>query len=161
MNCINIEKMFDRYLDITTTGDEKYHIEKKKVYINDSSEFYGDKYIVTSHVLNDNNLYVLSEIYSLEDKRLRYLYDKYTNVKVVETIEKDEDGNEYHISVIETYEDKKTLIGSIGNISRIDSDKLMEANERNKQKKDNILRLILKPKFEQNMKNTNNESYAA
>lgn len=161
MNNVNIEKMFDQYLDITTTNEENYHIEKKKVYINDSSEFYGDKYVVTSHMLDNNNLYVLNEIYSLEDKRLRYLYDKYTNVKLVETIEKDEDGTERHITVIEAYKSKKTLIGSIGGITRIDSDKIKELKEKNKQRKDNILKLILKPKFEHNNKNTTNESCAA
>jgi hypothetical protein len=161
MNNLNIEKMFDKYLDITTVDEKEYHIEKKKVYINDSSEFYGDKYVVTSHMLNGNNLYVLSEIYSFEDKRLRYLYDKYTNVKLVETIEKDEGGSERHITVIENYSGKQTLIGSIGNISRINSDIIDQEQEKNKQKKENILKLILKPKYEENKIESVNNSLAA
>lgn len=145
MTNIEIEKLFDKYLSITTSNEEKYKIEKKKMYINDSSQFYGKKYVVTSDKLNNQNLYILRKIYSLEDNRLRYCYERYTNVKLVKTIEKKDDNSEERILVIEDYNDKKVLIGSIGNIKRIDSDKLDEINEK-KQKKNGLLKLLtLKP----------------
>lgn len=150
MKNIEIQNLFDKYLDITTTNDEKYKIEKKKIYINDSSSFYGQKYVVTYDKLNKKNLYILKEIYSLESNRLRYSYERYTNVKLVDTIEKKEDNKEERLLVIESYDDKKVLIGSIGSIRRIDSDKLDEINNCKKQKKDGILRLILKPREDKN-----------
>lgn len=142
---IDIDKLFDKHLDIITNETDRIHIEKKKIYINDFSEFYGEKYIVTSDKFNKKNLYILKEIYSLDNNRLRYLYERYTNVLLVDTIEKKEDGSEERVTVIEYYDDKKSLIGSIGNINRIDSDKL---NEVYNSKHNKILKLILKPKRE-------------
>lgn len=142
MKNIDIEKLFDKYLIITTSKEDKFNIKKENIYINDSSEsYYGQRYIVTSDKLNNKNLYVLRNIYSLEDNRLRYSYDKYINVKIVNTIEKMEDNSEEKLLVVETYEKKETLIGSIGNIRRIDSDKLPAEEKKN----NNILKLILKP----------------
>ena len=86
---IDISKLFDKYLTITTNDNTTIYIEKQPIYINDSSEYYGQRYIVTSDKLNKKNLYVLREIYSLDKKRLRYLYEKYTDVTLVNTIEKD------------------------------------------------------------------------
>lgn len=154
MKNIDIENLFDEYLDITTIDDEKYRIEKKKIYINDSSSFYGQKYVIMSEKLNKKNLYILRKIYSLENNRLRYSYDEYANAKLVNTIEKTEDDQEERLLVIENYDNKNDneigMIGSIGNIKRIDSDKLDEINENKKQKKNGILRLILKPIEERN-----------
>ena len=138
---INISKLFDKYLTITTNDNTTIYIEKQPIYINDSSEYYGQRYIVTSDKLNKKNLYVLREIYSLDKKRLRYLYEKYTDVTLVNTIEKDENNNESALTVVECYKDKETLIGSIGNIRRIDSDILKE--KENKNGKNKILQLIL------------------
>ena len=138
---IDISKLFDKYLTITTNDNTTIYIEKQPIYINDSSEYYGQRYIVTSDKLNKKNLYVLREIYSLDKQRLRYLYEKYTDVTLVNTIEKDEDNNESALTVVECYKDKETLIGSIGNIRRIDSDILKE--KENKNGKNKILQLIL------------------
>lgn len=138
---IDISKLFDKYLTITTNDNTTIYIEKQPIYINDSSEYYGQRYIVTSDKLNKKNLYVLREIYSLDKKRLRYLYEKYTDVTLVNTIEKDENNNESALTVVECYKDKETLIGSIGNIRRIDSDILKE--KENKNGKNKILQLIL------------------
>lgn len=138
---IDISKLFDKYLTITTNDNTTIYIEKQPIYINDSSEYYGQRYIVTSDKLNKKNLYVLREIYSLDKKRLRYLYEKYTDVTLVNTIEKDENNNESSLTVVECYKDKETLIGSIGNIRRIDSDILKE--KENKNGKNKILQLIL------------------
>lgn len=142
MKNIDIEKLFDKYLIITTSKEDKFNIKKENIYINDSSEsYYGQRYVVTSDKLNNKNLYILRNIYSLEDNRLRYSYDKYSNVKIVNTIEKMEDNSEKKLLVVETYEKKETLIGSIGNIRRIDSDKLQKEEKKN----NNIFKLILKP----------------
>ena len=138
---IDISKLFDKYLTITTNDNTTIYIEKQPIYINDSSEYYGQRYIVTSDKLNKKNLYVLREIYSLDKKRLRYLYEKYTDVTLVNTIEKDENNNESALTVVECYKNKETLIGSIGNIRRIDSDILKE--KENKNGKNKILQLIL------------------
>ena len=138
---INISKLFDKYLTITTNDNTTIYIEKQPIYINDSSEYYNQRYIITSDKLKKKNLYVLREIYSLDKKRLRYLYEKYTDVTLVNTIEKDENNNESALTVVECYKDKETLIGSIGNIRRIDSDILKE--KENKNGKNKILQLIL------------------
>lgn len=140
---IDIKKLFNEFLDVTTIDNKTYHIINKKIYINDSSYYYGKKYVVTSNELNTKNLYILKEIYSLEDNRLRYLYTKYTNVNLIKTIETDLKGNESSILVLDDYTSKKELIGSIGNIKYINSDKIERINE-NKRKKD-IFKLILKP----------------
>ena len=142
MTNIDIEKLFDKYLYITAQG-EKYKVYKENMYINNSSSFYGQKYIITSDKLNNNNLYILRKIYSLEDNRLRYSYEVYTNVKLVKTIEKKDNNIEESILVIESYDEKKVLIGSIGNIKRIDSDILDETNN-TKNNGNKILR-FLKP----------------
>ena len=149
MTNIDIKNLYDKYLFITTTNGSKYKIEKKNIYINDSSSFYGDRYILKSDKDN-KDLYILHEIYSLEDNRLRFCYEVYKNVKLVTTIEKDEDNNERNILVVETYDNnsKQVLIGSIGNIARIDSDKIDELNTK---KNNGILRLVLKPKDKENL----------
>lgn len=140
---IDISKLFDKYLEITANRTDKIRVEKKKIYINDSSEYYGERYIVTSDKFNKRNLYILREIYSLDNNRLRYLYERYNDVKLVETIETKEDGFEEKITVVEYYKEKKSLIGSIGNIKKIDSDILKENDNK---KHNRILKLILKPK---------------
>lgn len=127
---IDIENLFNEYLDVTTSDNKVFHINKKQIYINDSSSYYGKKYIVTSDEFNRKNLYILNEIYSLEDNRLRYLYTRYTDVKLVNTIEINSNGNEIPIMVLESYDKKNDGISSIGNIKRIDSDKIDEMNKK-------------------------------
>ena len=82
---------------------------------------------------NDNNVYVIKEIYSYEDKRLRYSYDKYEDVKCYETIERLDSGEESNIFVIETFSKKTTLIGSLGNIKHMNSD-INESKEKTSEK---------------------------
>ena len=136
---MDINKYFDNYLDITTKDGKTIHIERKNVYINDSSQF--NRYINIIH--KGKNIIILREIYSFDDKRLRYSYDEYVNPKIYNTYEKDVDGAETPITVLESYNEKKNKIGSIGNINKIESDK-----EKTKEKsKTKILRLF-KPKFE-------------
>lgn len=149
MNIVDIKSLFDNYLKITTDENEIIHIEKKKIYINDSSNYYGECYIVTSDKYKKENMYILRDIYSLEDKRLRYLYEKFTDVKLVNTIEKTESGEEKSITVVECYRKHEQKIGSIGNIARIDSDKI---NARRKNK--NMFGLVLN-------RNKDNELLAA
>lgn len=131
---MDINKYFDNYLDITTKDGKTIHIEKKNVYINDSSQTSGNINIIRR---KNNNIVVLKEVYSYEDKRLRYSYDEYTNPKVFDTYEINESGEEIPITVIETYNEKQTKIGSIGNIRKVDSDKEFVTN-----KKPKILQLL-------------------
>ncbi len=140
---MDVNKLFDNYLDVTTSDNKVVHIKKKKIYINDSSNYYGKKYIVTSKDFNKENLDILNEIYSLEGNRLRYQFTRYTDINLVNTIEINSNGNEVPIMVLESYKKKDDYISSIGNIKRIDSDKIDEINK-NKKKKD-IFKLILKP----------------
>ncbi len=144
---MNIDKIFDKNLDITTKEGKTYHIEKKETYIHGYSSFIGEAKVM----LKDNNLYVLKEVYSYDNNRLRYSYNKYENVKAFNSYEKCIDGTEKPILVIENYEKMNTYIGSIGNITKINSDKLDQINENTKEKP-LILKLLKK-----NKKNENNE----
>ena len=141
---MDINKYFDNYLDITTKDGKIIHIEKKNVYINDSSQISGNINIIRRK--KNNNIIVLKEIYSYEDKRLRYSYNEYTDPKVFDTYEINESGEEVPITVIETYSEKQTKIGSIGNIRKVNSDKEFVTN-----KKPKILKL-LKPKIDKKIK---------
>lgn len=141
---MDINKYFDNYLDITTKDGKTIHIEKKNVYINDSSQISGNINIIRRK--NNNNIIVLKEVYSYEDKRLRYSYNEYTDSKVFDTYEINESGEEVPITVIETYSEKQTKIGSIGNIRKVNSDKEFVTN-----KKPKILKL-LKPKNDKKLK---------
>lgn len=140
---MDINKYFDNYLDITTKDGKTIHIEKKNVYINDSSQISGNINIIRR---KNNNIVVLKEVYSYEDKRLRYSYNEYTNPKVFDTYEINESGEEVPITVIETYNEKQTKIGSIGNIRKVNSDKEFVTNKKTK-----ILQL-LKPKTDKKIK---------
>ncbi len=140
---MDINKYFDNYLDITTKDGKTIHIEKKNVYINDSSQISGNINIIRR---KNNNIIVLKEVYSYEDKRLRYSYNEYTNPKVFDTYEINESGEEVPITVIETYSEKQTKIGSIGNIRKVNSDKEFVTNKKTK-----ILKL-LKPKTDKKIK---------
>lgn len=140
---MDINKYFDNYLDITTKDGKTIHIEKKNVYINDSSQISGNINIIRR---KNNNIIVLKEVYSYEDKRLRYSYNEYTDPKVFDTYEINESGEEVPITVIETYNEKQTKIGSIGNIRKVNSDKEFVTNKKTK-----ILQL-LKPKTDKKIK---------
>ena len=136
---MDIINYFDNYLDITTKDGKTIHIEKKNVYINDSSQFNGNINIIHKR----NNIVILREVYSFDDKRLRYSYDEYTNPKIYDTYEKDEDGSEKPITVIESYKERKNKIGSIGDIKSTKTDR--DEQEQVKSKKPKILQL-LRPK---------------
>ena len=120
---MNINKLFDKYLDITTKDDKKYHIEYVDILIHDALTLSGKANIMKK----GNNVYLINEVYSLEKNRLRYSYIKFEDVKAYTTIERHEDGTETPIYIIETFKDKKINIGSIGNIKNITSDKIEKA----------------------------------
>ena len=137
---MNINKLFNEYLDITTKDNKTVHIEKKNIIIHDSFDFYGDANLI----FKGNNIHIIKEVYSLEKNRLRYSYLKAENVKAYNTIEKHEDGSETPIFVIENFDKLTTHIGSIGNIKNITSDKIEEIN--NKTNKPLILKLLRRNK---------------
>ena len=121
-----LNKYFDNYMDITTKEDKKYHIEKTQILVHGIPSFNGEANIYRKK----GNIYIIKEVYSLEKNRLRYSYVKLSDVKAYDTIEKHEDGTETPILVVESFYDIKTLIGSIGNIKKIDSDKLNKTNDK-------------------------------
>ena len=76
---MNINKFFNEYLDITTDDDKTMHIENKYAYIINSSHNNPDYNGHINMSKKNNNIYVLNEVYSLENNRLRYSYIKYEN----------------------------------------------------------------------------------
>lgn len=130
---VNIDKIFDKWLDIITEN-KVYHIEKKKIFINDGlSSFYGEAKIMQK----ENNIYILDNIYSYDDgeNRLRYSYAKVVPKKSFEIIEY-ENGKESPILVIESYYyySKIKDIGSIGGIEKLNSDKITNVTAKSDQK---------------------------
>ncbi len=115
---MNINKHFTDNLYIITNNNKEFHIEKKNIYINDSSLFTGYANIIK----NGNNLTILREVFPFDGNRIRYFCDEYINVKMFSTIEINESGEEVQIAVIEDYDSKTTKIKSIGNIKKIISD---------------------------------------
>ena len=111
------DKLFNDYLIISTSDEKKYEIKKKKVFIHNSSL----EYKIADIMIKDGNIYIIKEIYSYEDNRIRFSYDQYTDVKAFDTIEIEE-GKEVPIMVIEKYGHVKTFVGSIGNIKSLSSD---------------------------------------
>lgn len=137
--------MFDKKLEITTDNDTII-IEKKQILIHGSFSFEGEAYVMSYLNEKDNkNVYIVREIYSYDDDRLRFSYDVYLNAKAFNTIERVEEGTEVPVFVIESCDDvKRHYIGSIGNIKTLVSDKQPAKQEKNK-----ILELIRKNKSEQ------------
>ena len=125
---MNINKLFDKYLDITTKDDKTYRIEHKNVLICDANTLYGKINVLEMN----NNIYIIKEVYSLENNILRYSYIEYNSPKYYTSIEKHDDGNETPIFVIESFKSKKTHIGSINNIKNINSDKIEKINNKYK-----------------------------
>ena len=140
---MNIDKYFDKKLEITTK-DKTYNIEKVQLFIHDSSSFCGEAYILRE---DSGDLLRIKEVYSLEKNRLRFLYDKFEDPKTYETFEKSEDGStETPIMVIESCKKKTTNIGSIGNIKKINSDRIEKAEDKSKEFQPLILKLLRKNK---------------
>ena len=129
---------FNEHLYITTKENKNYHIEKKQILIHGNFSFTGEANIYRKN----NNIYIIKEVYSLEKNRLRYSYIKLTDVKAYDTIEKHDNGTETSIFVVENYKDCKTLVGSIGNIKNISSDK----EKNNSKDKPLILKLLRRNK---------------
>ena len=125
---MDINKLFNNYLDITTKDNKVTHIERKNIVIHDSNDFYGEANLIKK----GNNIYIIKEVYSLEKNRLRYSYLKIENIKAYNNIEKHDNGIETPIYVIENYDRISTHIGSIGNIKNITSDKIEEINNKSK-----------------------------
>lgn len=126
---MDINKVFDEFLDITTADGKKYHIECKNVLICDTQTLYGKINVLEK----DNTLYIIKEVYSFENNIARGSYIKIENPKAYNTIEKHDDGSETPIYVIESFDSKKTYIGSIRNIKTINSDKIEKINNKYKE----------------------------
>ena len=79
-----LNKLYNKHLDIITQNDNVIHIERKKILIHESPILYGEASIIRKN----NSVYLIKEVYSFEDNRLRYSYDVYDNVKAYDTVEK-------------------------------------------------------------------------
>ncbi|MBP3635155.1 MAG: hypothetical protein J6J17_01670 [Bacilli bacterium] len=136
-----MKKLFDKTLTITTEENKKYTIERKNIFIHG----YSSEYSIADIMKKDNNIYLINEIYSYEDNRIRFSYIKYKNAKSFDTIEKTATGEEVPVMVIERYDTEKNFIGSIGNIVELVTD--LPRKEHNKLKdKQKILKLLRKNK---------------
>ena len=138
---MDINKLFNNYLDITTKDGKSFHIEKKDVLIHAETPITG----IANVYQRKNNVYVITEVYSLEDNRLRYSYIKFEDAKAYNTIEKQNNGKESSVYVIENYSNVTQNVGSIGNIIKLESDKTEKINKKSKDKM-LILRLLQKRK---------------
>ena len=114
-----------------TTPDGCYVLERKRYFIMPHrgvrrvKHKYGNICTITkldenNQKLHLNDVSVISEIYSFDDNRLRFLMDSYKNVKTYDT-EMHDDGKELPITVVEKYDEKKQSIESL-NVIRFDSD---------------------------------------
>ena len=136
-------KLFNKTLNITTKENKKYTIENKNVFIHGSFENYTNADIMQK----DNNIYIIKEIYSYEDDRIRFSYTEFVNAKAYNTIEKDEESREIPVMVIENYDRVNTFIDSIGNITELTSD-LEQENHKELPK---ILKLLRKNKEQEDL----------
>lgn len=135
-------KLFNKTLNITTKENKKYTIENKNVFIHGSLENYTNADIMQK----DNNIYIIKEIYSYEDDRIRFSYIEYVNAKAYNTIEKD-DEREIPVMVIENYDRVNTFIDSIGNITELTSDLEQEKHK----ELPKILKLLRKNKDQEDL----------
>lgn len=135
-------KLFNKTLNITTKENKKYTIENKNVFIHGSLENYTNADIMQK----DNNIYIIKEIYSYEDDRIRFSYTEFVNAKAYNTIEKD-DEREIPVMVIENYDRVNTFIDSIGNITELTSDLEQEKHK----ELPKILKLLRKNKDQEDL----------
>lgn len=126
---MNNNKLLEKYANITTFDGKKYKIRTKNYYISKSN--FGEVLVVKAKDSTNKNLYILKEVYSLDDNRLRFLCDIYKNVNTFSTIEKNINGDEKNIIVLNDYQDYKERIMSIGNIKSIKTD-LINIEEKSK-----------------------------
>ena len=114
-----------------TTPDGCYVLERKRYFImpHRGVRKYKHKYgnICTISKLDENNnklhldnVGVISEIYSFDDNRLRFLMDTYKGIKSYDT-EMHDNGKELPITVVEKYDEKKQSIESL-DVIKFDSD---------------------------------------
>lgn len=135
-------KLFNKTLNITTKENKKYTIENKNVFIHGSLENYTNADIMQK----DNNIYIIKEIYSYEDDRIRFSYTEFVNAKAYNTIEKN-DEKEIPVMVIENYDRVNTFIDSIGNITELTSDIEQEKHK----ELPKILKLLRKNKDQEDL----------
>ena len=144
-NNSNISKLFNSKVDIMSNDNSIYHIRKSRVYIR-KSNYYGKIYTISSNKYNKNNVHIIREFYDNEDDRLRFRMCRLTNVTKFKTIEKLPNGTERKIAVIDNYDESSEYICSIGNIKKIETDKITEIND-NKLSNHKILKLILPKEY--------------
>lgn len=126
---MNNNKLLNKYANITTFDGKKYKIRPKNFYISNNN--FGEVLVVKAKDSSNKNLYILKEVYSLDNNRLRFLCDIYKDVNTFSTIEKNINGEEKRIIVLNDYQDYKERIMSIGNIKSMKTD-LINIEEKSK-----------------------------
>lgn len=125
-------KFFDKYAVITTKDNKKINIKKLRIYVGGKKKYYGKKYIIfpDSEGYQDQ-VHFVDEVYSLDNNILRFLSDTLEKPMIINTIEHSIDNSEEKpITVIQDYEDSKTEILSIPDITRFESDLIVMENEK-------------------------------
>lgn len=118
-------KYLKNYARITTSDNKVFTIKKIRIYIGGKINYYGKQYVIKPENSENNDLKILDEIYSLDEKehRFRFLSDTISNPVIFDTIEHSADNSEEKpIRVIEDYENFKTEIISIPNVVTFESD---------------------------------------
>ena len=114
-----------------TTSDGCYVLERSRFFIMPHrgrkryKHKFGNLCTISKLDKDKNKLHVddvsiISEIYSFDDNRLRFLMDTYKDAKVFDT-EMHDNGKELPITVIEKYDDKKQSIRSL-DVLKFESD---------------------------------------
>ena len=153
-----MNKLFNKTATITTSNNDKYEIKSSRYFIMPKrgkkryKHRYGNACTITKlnpneETLKVNDISFIGEIYSFENNRIRFLEDKYIGVNSFDT-EMHDNGKELPITVIETYDDKKQTISSIGDIIEFKSD----IPEQSYKLEIKILKLLLKNKEGNNKK---------
>ena len=122
---------FKKRATITTNIDEKYLLEKNRFFImphrgiKKYKHKYGNACTITkldpiTGEFNSKDVSFITEVYSFDDNRLRFLMDTYKDAKKFDT-ELHDNGKELPITVIEDSEGKYQTIESIS-VRNLDSD---------------------------------------
>lgn len=138
----NYAKMFDKQADIITLDNSKYQIRKVRLY-DAKKDYYGKVCTISSRKYNKKNLHIIKEFYETNQKdRIHVRLERLSNVKMFKTIEKQSDGKERKILLIQDYSSSNEYVHSIGPIKEFKTD-LIKDEKTHKIDNIKILKLIL------------------
>ena len=114
---------FKKRATITTANNDRFLLERNRFFImphrgiKNYKHKYGNICTITkldhdNNVLRPNDVSFITDIFSFDDNRLRFLVETYKGATMFDT-EMHDNGKELPITVIEKYDDKKQTIGSL------------------------------------------------